>query len=286
MLLREEHLAVFQANWQDKATNIQAISNELALGLESFAFLDDNPAERHLVRENLPGVAVPELPDDAALYARTLAASGLFEALTYSAEDRRRADDYQSNAKRLKLQAGVTDIAAYLRSLEMEITFRPFDSQGRARIAQLINKSNQFNLTTRRYSEADVKAMEGDPDLFTMQVRLRDRFADNGMISTIICRKARETWLIDTWLMSCRVLGRKVEQAVLRFLRDQALAAGASAIAGTYIPTQRNAMVAEHYPKLGFSPSGEDPDGTTRWTLDLAETPDPAEFARIDAAGW
>ncbi len=122
MLLREDHIAVFQANWQDKATNIQAISNELALGLESFAFLDDNPAERGLVRENLPAVAVPELPDDAALYARTLAASGLFEAVTFSAEDRKRAEDYQSNAMRLKLQASVTDIDAYLRSLEMEIT--------------------------------------------------------------------------------------------------------------------------------------------------------------------
>jgi FkbH-like protein len=286
MLLREEHIAVFQANWHDKATNIQAIGDELALGVESFAFLDDNPAERGLVRENLPAVAVPELPEDAALYARTLSASGLFEAVTFSAEDRKRAEDYQSNAMRLKLQASVTDIDAYLRSLDMEITFRPFDNQGRARIAQLINKSNQFNLTTTRYSEADVQAMESDPALFTMQVRLKDRFADNGMISVIICRKTPDVWTIDTWLMSCRVLGRRVEQAVLQVLCDQARIAGARELAGTYIPTPRNGMVAQHYPKLGFASGGEGADGSTRWTMALSDAPDMVHFGKIDASGW
>ena len=155
MLLRENHIAVFQANWNDKATNISAIANELALGIEAMVFLDDNPVERGLIREMLPQVAVPELPDDPALYARTLAAAGYFEAIAFSEEDRQRAEFYQDNARRVTLQKQAGDVDAYLVSLNMRIDFRPFDATGRSRIAQLINKSNQFNLTTRRYTEAE-----------------------------------------------------------------------------------------------------------------------------------
>ena len=151
--MRETDFAVFQANWNDKATNIQAISDTVALGLDTFVFLDDNPFERELVRKALPAVAVPELPDDPALYARTLSAAGYFEAVTFSEEDRERASYYAGNAQRAILQRQVGDLDGYLASLEMEIEFRPFDEVGRARITQLINKSNQFNLTTRRYSE-------------------------------------------------------------------------------------------------------------------------------------
>ena len=141
MLLKEDHLAVFQANWNDKATNIKAIAQELSLGLDAMVFLDDNPVERGLVREMLPQVAVPEVPDDPALFARTLAAAGYFEALAFSAEDRMRAEMYQSNARRVELQKQAGDLDAYLASLDMEIHFTPFDDIGRARISQLINKS-------------------------------------------------------------------------------------------------------------------------------------------------
>ena len=216
MLLREQHITAFQANWSDKATNIKAIADELSLGLESMVFLDDNPVERGLIREVLPEVAVPELPADPALYARTLASAGYFEALAFSDEDRKRNAFYEGNARRVALQREVGDIDAYLASLEMEITFAPFDSAGRARIAQLINKSNQFNLTTRRYTEAEVAAAEADEEVFTLQVRLKDRFGDNGMICVVICRPDGQDWLIDSWLMSCRVLGRRVEQMTLR----------------------------------------------------------------------
>ena len=188
MLLREEHFAVFQANWSDKATNIKAISEELALGLESLVFVDDNPFERELVRKALPQVAIPEMPSDPALFARTLAAAGYFELATFSQEDLSRAAYYDGNARRAVLQKQVGDLNQYLASLDMEITFQPFNETGRARIAQLINKSNQFNLTTRRYTEAEVAEMESDPNCFTLQVRLTDSFGDNGMISVIICR--------------------------------------------------------------------------------------------------
>ncbi len=275
MLLREEHITVFQANWNDKATNITAIAKELALGLDAMVFLDDNPAERALVRQVLPEVAVPELPEDPAMYARVLGTAGYFEAVTFSEEDRQRAAFYEGNAKRVALQAQVTDMDAYLRSLDMRITFEPFDSVGRARIAQLINKSNQFNLTTRRYTEDEVEVLEGDDSVFTLQVRLSDAVGDNGMISVVICRPGEPgVWSIDTWLMSCRVLGRRVESMVLREIIHHATARGVRSLRGVFRPTDRNAMVKDHYAKLGFTPVSEQPDGATEWRLDL-----PAEVA-------
>jgi FkbH-like protein len=274
MLLREDHIAVFQANWKDKASNISAIAQTLALGLDSFVFLDDNPAERQLVRTTLPEVAVPELPEDPALYVRALLAAGYFETTVLSEEDRIRAAFYEGNARRVALQSEVTDIAAYLRSLAMEITFQPFDEIGRARISQLINKSNQFNLTTRRYTEAEVAAAELDPKVFTLQVRLTDSVGDNGMISVIICRgTASDTWLIDTWLMSCRVLGRRVEEAVLAEIVLHAGRAGINRLIGRYIPTERNAMVRDHFGTLGFSLLSEHGSGATEWELRLPIPP-------------
>jgi FkbH-like protein len=270
MLLRENHVAVFQANWNDKATNIRAIAEELSLGLDSLVFLDDNPAERRLVRDMLPEVAVPEITEDPALYVRTLLAAGYFEAVAFSSEDQKRADFYQDNARRVALQRAAGDLDAYLESLGMTITFQPFDEIGRARIAQLINKSNQFNLTTRRYSEAQVGEIEADPNFFTLQVRLADMFGDNGMISVIICRRDADAWHVDTWLMSCRVLGRCVEQAVLQELVSQARAFGITRIAGTYRPTERNRLVEDHYAKLGFTECECPAEGSTMWSLDVA----------------
>ncbi|HUB43799.1 MAG TPA: HAD-IIIC family phosphatase [Acetobacteraceae bacterium] len=268
MLLREEHIAVFQANWEDKARNLRAIAETLSFGLDALVLLDDNPAERALIRRELPQVAVPELPDDPALYGRTLAAAGYFEALQFSAEDRKRADFYRDNARRINLREQATDLAGYLASLQMEITFRSFDSAGRARVAQLINKSNQFNLTTRRYSEAEVAALEQDENCFTLQVRLTDTFGDNGMISVVICRRQdRETWEIDTWLMSCRVLGRGVEDAMLGELLRAARVDGVARLIGVYRPTERNGMVRDHYANLGFGEIDRRADGTTYWEL-------------------
>ncbi len=271
MLLREEHFAVFQANWSDKATNIKSISEELALGLESLVFVDDNPFERELVRKALPQVAVPEMPSDPALYARTLAAAGYFELATFSQEDLSRAAYYDGNARRAELQKQVGDLNQYLASLNMEITFQPFNETGRARIAQLINKSNQFNLTTRRYTEAEVAELESDPNCLTMQVRLTDTFGDNGMISVIICRTTPEgNWDIDTWLMSCRVLGRGVEKMVLREMLEHATERGIGKLIGVYRPTDRNKLVEQHYSKLGFTETERRQDGTTVWELDVA----------------
>lgn len=273
MLLREDHIAVFQANWNDKATNIKAIAEELSLGLDAMVFLDDNPVERGLVRKMLPQVAVPELPDNAALYARTLLAAGYFEAIAFSGEDRKRAEFYQDNARRVTLQKQAGDVDAYLVSLNMQMTLQPFDDTGRARIAQLINKSNQFNLTTRRYTEADVAAAQQDPNAFTLQVRLADAFGDNGMISVVICRRQQADWDIDTWLMSCRVLGRKAETAVLQELITQARAQGIQRLIGRYLPTEKNKLVEDHYAKLGFTLVDKQADGSTVWELHVQDAP-------------
>jgi FkbH-like protein len=285
MLLREKHIAVFQANWDDKATNIEAIANALSLGLDSMVLLDDNPAERALVRQLLPQVAVPELPDDPALFARTLLASGYFEAVAFSAEDRQRANFYEENARRVALREEAADLGTYLASLEMVMAVQPFDAAGRNRIVQLINKSNQYNLTTRRYTEREVEEAQRDPDCLTLQVRLSDKFGDNGMISVVICRQIGHDWHVDTWLMSCRVLGRRVEDAVLQELLLRARRRGVDRIVGIYHPTERNKLVEDHYAKLGFALVERQQDGTTVWQLSVAEAPIaalPLEVRRLD----
>ena len=284
MLLREEHIAVFIANWIDKASNLRTIAETLNIGVDALVFVDDNPAERARVRQMLPEVAVPELPEDPACYAETLAAASYFEALTISEDDRRRADFYRSNAVRSAEMRKLGSIDEYLASLDMECTLLPFDEVGRARISQLINKSNQFNLTTKRYTEVQVAEIEHDPDAFHLQVRLVDKFGDNGMISVVIFRKAALEWLCDTWLMSCRVLGRRVEEAILQSVVEQARAEGAEALVGRYIPSAKNAMVAEHFGKLGFSLTEREPDGGSLWRLALAEYQDRSLPMRIIGA--
>jgi len=270
MVLKEDHIAVFIANWSDKANNLREIAATLNIGTDALVFLDDNPVERGQVREVLPEVAVPELTEDPADYIGLLANAGYFEAIGLSGEDLARADFYQANAERVSLEK-VGNLEEYLRSLQMVATISPFNAVGRVRVAQLINKSNQFNLTTRRYSESEVERFEDDPSKFCLQVRLADRFGDNGMISVIIVDKAPTEWSCDTWLMSCRVLGRRVEELVLATVAEEARNAGAKRLTGTYIPTKKNGLVVEHFAKLGFSKTGDLPDGGTSWALDLTD---------------
>lgn len=270
MVLKEDHIAVFIANWTDKANNIREIAATLNIGTDSLVFLDDNPVERGQVRAILPEVAVPELTEDPADYIGLLANAGYFEAIGLSEEDLARADFYQANAERVSLQR-IGNLEEYLLSLQMVATVSPFDAVGRVRIAQLINKSNQFNLTTRRYSESDVEAFENDPAKFCLQVRLSDRFGDNGMVSVVIFDKAANEWSCDTWLMSCRVLGRRVEELVLATVAESARNAGITRLKGTYIPTMKNGLVVEHFAKLGFTKTAALPNGGTIWELELAD---------------
>ena len=275
MVLKEEDVAVFVANWTDKASNLQHIAKVLNIGVDALVFLDDNPAERERVRQELPQVAVPEVGADPAQYPLILSAAGYFEAVSFGDEDRKRADMYAANAARSSAMQKIGNMDDYLRSLDMVCSLRPFDALGRARTAQLVNKSNQFNLTTRRYTEAEVEAFEADPAKFTLQVRLEDRFGDNGMISVVIFDCGEEEWVCDTWLMSCRVLGRRVEEAVLAVVADAARNAGAQRLVGEWLPTPKNGLVEKHFEKLGFTFAGDLADGGTRWVLDLANYQEP-----------
>jgi FkbH-like protein len=270
MLLKESHIAVFQANWDDKVRNLKAIAAALNLGLDALVFLDDNPAERQLVRRELPTVAVPELPEDPALFARTLLAAGYFESTRFTSDDRKRNEQYRAEGLRANLAAQATDLESYLRSLDMTIEFRPFAPVDRPRITQLVNKTNQFNLTTHRYTEAQIRSFEEDRSAATLQIRLTDRFGDNGLISVVICREQGREWHIDTWLMSCRVLKRRVEHAVLNKLVEEARRFGICALVGSYIPTERNGLVSSLFDDLGFTKteaSGE----TSHWRLEVKD---------------
>jgi len=270
MLLKRADIACFTANWSDKPGNIREIAAALNIGIDSLVFVDDNPFERELVRRELPMVAVPELPEDPAYYAQCLSDAGYFESVHVTAEDLERSRQYQANAQRDALRATATDMVGYLSELRMEMDARPFDRVGLQRIVQLINKTNQFNLTTRRYAEEDVLPLLDDPDRVTLQIRLTDRFGDNGIIAILIGRlnDARELE-IDTWLMSCRVLGRHVEEATLNVLAAEAARINATALIGEYRPTAKNGMVRDHYKKLGFVLDQQAED-STRWRLDLA----------------
>jgi FkbH-like protein len=270
MILREEHITVFQANWRDKASNLEAIAKTLNIGVDALVFLDDNPVERNQVRTALPMVAVPELPEDASLYARTLLNAGYFEAINFSEEDKKRAAQYQENAQRAELESSARNMDEFLSSLDMKIETGPITPLNLVRVSQLINKTNQFNLTTRRYTQSEVESMMNNPDVLTIQVRLTDRFGDNGIIAVGIGIFKDDVCEIDTWLMSCRVLGRRVEEALLAEFAEQAKNRGVQHLRGRYIASAKNSMVQDHYKKLHFDLLND--NGTeTLWSLALSD---------------
>lgn len=254
MVLQLDDFAVFRANWLDKPANLREIANRLNLGIDSFVFLDDNPVERAFVRRELPEVAVPELDADPATFVAALERGLYFEALTLSQEDKERHRIYQVNVLREELRASKS-LEDFLCSLEMEAETGPFDEVVLARVIQLIGKTNQFNLTTRRHSEEQVRRMMASGECWTQYFKLRDRFGDNGLVGGMIAHQVSAdplTWEIDTWLMSCRVIGRGMEQFMLHMLVEAAQRRAVQLIRGVYIPTAKNAMVSDLYPRLGF----------------------------------
>ncbi len=278
MLLHCQDIACFLANWTDKATNLREIARRLNLGLDALVFVDDNPGERELIRRELPEVHVPEMPEEPADFAATLAAAGYFEALGTTAEDLSRGAQYRANADRDELRAEAADLQGYLRSLHMSLTLAPVDTLSLARVTQLINKTNQFNIQTRRRTEAEVAALARDPDVLTLQGRLSDRFGDNGLITVVTARLRREgdglEAHIEDWLMSCRVLGRRVEEACLQALVRQCVGLGVERIVGEFHPTAKNAPVRDLFASLGFCRGGSgeaNAAGVTRWTLRVSE---------------
>lgn len=259
MILKLEDIAVFIANWENKADNIRRIQAILNIGFDSMVFLDDNPFERNMVRENIPDITVPELPEDPAEYLEYLYGLNLFETATYSHADADRTRQYQVEAQRVNTQMSFTNEADFLKSLRMVSEVTPFDSFNTPRVSQLSQRSNQFNLRTTRYTEADIETISKDNNFQNFSFTLTDKFGDNGLICVVILeKKNNEMLFIDTWFMSCRVLKRGMEHFTLNTLVSYAKQAGFKNIVGEYIPTAKNGMVREHYIQLGFTPL-EDP---------------------------
>jgi FkbH-like protein len=292
MALKEEDIAVFVANWNNKADNIRVIRDTLNIGLDSMVFLDDNPFERNLVRELVPEVIVPELPEDPADFVGALAGLNLFETTSCSAEDRTRADQYRQEAQRQVTVARYTKIEDYLKSLEMKIQVARFDEFHLPRIAQLIQRSNQFNLTTRRLNQTECEAMMADCEgCIPLYARLSDRFGDHGLISVVVVTPKGGELLISDWLMSCRVLSRGVEEYLMNRIFDEAQARGCGRVLGEYIPTAKNSMVREFYARFGFHKICDGENGRAVWALEVAEYTrfesfiSPVEVARAARAG-
>ena len=269
MVLKLDDIAVFMANWETKVDNIRAIQSILNIAFDSMVFLDDNPFERNIVRENIPGITVPELPEDPGKYLEYLYSLNLFETASYSNADKDRTKQYQVEAKRVSLAKTFTNEADFLKSLDMVSTVSGFTKFNTPRVAQLSQRSNQFNLRTIRYTEADISSMAENPDVIDLSFTLEDKFGDNGLIAVVIMKKQdEETLFVDTWFMSCRVLKRGMENFTLNTMVECAKQKGFKRIIGEYLPTPKNKMVEQHYPNLGFSLSDEVSDGA-KYVLDV-----------------
>ena len=258
MILKIEDFSIFVANWEDKATNIKRIQHTLNISMDSIVFIDDNLFERNLVRSLIPEITVPELPEDPAGYLSYLQSLNLFETVSFSEEDAKRSDQYRTEAQREAMRQHYDNFEDYLQSLEMEATALPFDAFHIPRIAQLTQRSNQFNLRTIRYTESEIEAAANASEKITLYFTLKDNLADHGLISIVILEKQdKKTLFINTWLMSCRVLKRGMEEFVVNKIIETGRKHGFETIIGEYIKTSKNAMVASIYKKLGFTPTDE-----------------------------
>ena len=280
-VLKEDDFAVFLANWEPKPDNLKNIAAMLNIGVDSLVFLDDNPVERNLVRRELPEVEVPELPDDPARYAEALHATYLFESLSLTDEDRRRADTYRDNVLRTELAEGSTNLDDYLVSLRMKVDLRPFDETNLPRIVQLINKTNQFSLTTRRTTASEVMAWMQDPACYTQFMRLQDRFGDSGVTGAMVAVREGETLRIVNWLMSCRVLGRRIENLMLASLIRHARRAGVAAVIGEYLPTAKNGQTSDLFDRFGFERIEEREDGGRLYRAAVPAEDEPVTWCEV-----
>jgi FkbH-like protein len=252
MILTLDDFAVFVANWNTKVDNVRYIQSILNIGFDSMVYCDDNPVEREMIRNYIPDITVPELPEDPAEYLQYLRSLNLFETSTYSHEDSKRTKQYQEEAKRKEIQTQFNNEGDFLKSLEMTSSVQPFNSFTIPRVAQLTQRSNQFNLRTVRYTEEEIKNITVSDDYYTLTFTLHDKFGDYGLISVLILKKEGRTLFIDTWIMSCRVLKRTMECFVLNNLVDLAKINGYKFITGEYLPTSKNDIVKKLYQDLGF----------------------------------
>ena len=283
-VLRPDDFIVIKANWETKDRNLAATASEMDLGIDSFVFADDNPTERALVSKSLPGVAVPVMasPDE---YIRTIDKNGYFEVTNFSADDIKRNDMYKANVKRAEHLTEFTDYTEYLLSLDMHAEILPFAPVYIQRITQLTNKSNQFNLTTKRYTQTEIEQAASDGKHITLYGKLRDSFGDNGVVSVVIGAISGEMCDIELWLMSCRVLKKNMEYAMLDTLVNECKARGLNRLKGHYFPTAKNSMVKDLFADFGFEKTGEDGSGNTEWDLDLANYEPKNNVIKVNDGG-
>ena len=281
MLLRETHLATRQINWDDKATNLTRIAQELNIGLDSLVFVDDSAFECNLVREQLPQVQVLQLSSDPSTFVAQLSAGAYFDSLTLSAEDRERNEMYRDEVSRKRLQVSATSLEEYLARLELVAEISVPDDMAIPRVSQLTQKTNQFNLTTRRYSEGEIRAFVASPDADVFHLKLRDRVGDLGLVGVAIVRYLGARAEIDSFLMSCRAIGRGAEDALLAYLLNVAKARGCAHIAGVHITTKKNGMTADFYRRQGFQLVQEREEGTA-WERVLDQPAVPPPWIRVD----
>ena len=271
-ILKPDDFILIKANWEPKSKNIVEIASEMNVLPDSLVFVDDNPAEREIVAAQVPGVAVPVIGTPEQ-YIRVLDHAGFFEVTELSEDDRKRNEMYKANLERQRQQSSFGDYREYLRSLQMKGTIRPFESVYMARIAQLTNKSNQFNLTTKRCTQSEIEQFAAAKDYLTRYGKLEDKFGDNGVVSVVIGRKdaAAGALHLELWLMSCRVLKRDMEYAMMDSVVEACKACGIGTIYGYYYPTAKNGMVKEFYASLGFVKIREDEEGNSCWKFEIGE---------------
>lgn len=275
-VLAYRDFAAFSANWDPKHFGIRQIAYDINIGLDSLVFIDDNPAERDIIRTEVPEVEVPEVGSNIVDYISFVDRAGYFEPVVLSADDMQRARFYEANLERKSIEAAVTDYREFLATLKMVAEIRPFSPAYVERISQLINKTNQFNVTTKRCSLSDVEAMSQDTNCVTLYGRLADKFGDNGLIS-VVAGTIRESILhIDIWLMSCRVIKREMEFVMFDELVTVCRARGITRIVGYYFPTAKNAMVADLFAELGFVLTKRCDHGDTEWAFDVLPNYQPA----------
>jgi len=283
--LKREDFTGWFVNWTDKAENLKALAAKLKLGLDSFVFVDDQPAERARVRQALPEVAVPELPLNPMGYVSCLRARRFFDTLTISEEDRKRATFYQADEKREQIRAGAATVEDFLRSLDMVADHGHFDETTLDRVEQLLSRTNQWNLTTRRHSRAEIEDLMAQTGALTRWFRLKDKFGDHGLVGLwIVLPCDSGAWEIDSWVMSCRVIGRGFEDLMFNTMVEAARAAGARKLRGVYRPTVKNSLIKELLPNLGFTPLNDQATDTEKtFFLDLTKTSQKTHFIRIQA---
>lgn len=274
MVLRLDDIAMFVANWNNKVDNIKFIQSILNIGFDSMVFLDDNPYEREIVRQNLAQIAVPEMPEDPAEYLNYIRTLNLFETASFTEEDGARTRQYQQEARRSDAQKSFNNIDDFLRSLNMLSIVKPLDKFTIPRAAQLTQRSNQFNLRTVRYSEEEVRRIASSQDYFTFSFFLNDRFGDHGLVSVVILKKDSNALFIDTWIMSCRVLQRTMENFALNLIADFAEKRGFSKLVGEYLPTPKNGLVRDFYKELGFT------EINNLWVMNLSDYGKKSSFIK------